>query len=139
MFAKLCCGKLVHDTRRFDRQSMGSFGATPAPHKAPKGRPNADHRRIVNGILWIDRTGHPGAFAQKVWALEDCCKPFTAEKAGVWDASWRRSRATKRRRGVTGRSFLATIVRALSMRPGQGQNTHEALGYFRVAFRRRCI
>ena len=27
------------------------------PRKPKRGRPNADHRRIVNGILWIDRTG----------------------------------------------------------------------------------
>ena len=29
------------------------------PEKPPTGRPNHDHRRILNGILWIDRTGAP--------------------------------------------------------------------------------
>jgi transposase len=38
---------------------MGTFGATPAPKQAPKSRPNADHRRIINGMLWIGRTRAP--------------------------------------------------------------------------------
>ena len=29
------------------------------PQKPWTGRPNADHRRIINGILWILRTGAP--------------------------------------------------------------------------------
>ena len=29
------------------------------PQKPKTGRPNEDHRRIVNGILWIARTGAP--------------------------------------------------------------------------------
>lgn len=29
------------------------------PQKPKTGRPNEDHRTIVNGILWIDRTGAP--------------------------------------------------------------------------------
>jgi transposase len=29
------------------------------PQKPQTGRPNQDHRTIVNGILWIDRTGAP--------------------------------------------------------------------------------
>lgn len=29
------------------------------PHKPKTGRPNSDHRKIINGILWILRTGAP--------------------------------------------------------------------------------
>ncbi len=29
------------------------------PEKPRTGRPNADHRRILNGILWVLRTGAP--------------------------------------------------------------------------------
>jgi transposase len=29
------------------------------PQKPPPGRPAADHRRILNGILWLIRTGAP--------------------------------------------------------------------------------
>src|SRR4051812_30124717 len=29
------------------------------PEKPWTGRPNEDHRQILNGILWIDRTGAP--------------------------------------------------------------------------------
>lgn len=29
------------------------------PHKPKTGRPNSDHRKVINGILWILRTGAP--------------------------------------------------------------------------------
>lgn len=29
------------------------------PHKPKTGRPNMDHRKVMNGILWILRTGAP--------------------------------------------------------------------------------
>jgi transposase len=29
------------------------------PRRPPAGRPNDDHRRILNGILWVLRTGAP--------------------------------------------------------------------------------
>ncbi len=29
------------------------------PERPPAGRPNHDHRRILNGILWVLRTGAP--------------------------------------------------------------------------------
>ncbi len=29
------------------------------PQKSSKGRPNLDHRQIINGIMWILRTGAP--------------------------------------------------------------------------------
>jgi transposase len=29
------------------------------PEKPKTGRPNQDHRRMINGMVWIDRTGAP--------------------------------------------------------------------------------
>jgi transposase len=29
------------------------------PEKPERGRPNVDHRRIINGMLWRERTGAP--------------------------------------------------------------------------------
>jgi transposase len=50
----------LHGTRRFDQRAMGTFEASILPPQKPKvGRPAENHRRIINGILWIDRTGAP--------------------------------------------------------------------------------
>ncbi len=38
---------------------MAAFAAVAAPEKLWTGRPNVDHRRILNGILWVHRTGAP--------------------------------------------------------------------------------
>ena len=57
------------------------------PQKPRVGRPNHDHRRIINGILWILKTGAP-------WRdLPDRYGPWRTvasrfyrwQKAGVWD------------------------------------------------------
>ncbi len=56
------------------------------PQKPKTGRPAEDHRRIINGILWLDRTGAP-------WRdLPDRYGPWRTvasrfyrwQKAGVW-------------------------------------------------------
>jgi len=38
------------------------------PQKPKAGRPAEDHRRIINGIFWSDRT-------RALWAAEDCGQP----------------------------------------------------------------
>ena len=57
------------------------------PGKPWTGRPNEDHRRILNGMLWIDRTGAP-------WRdLPECYGPvgtvssrfYRWRAAGIWD------------------------------------------------------
>ena len=56
------------------------------PEKPETGRPNVDHRRIINGILWRERTGAP-------WRdLPERYGPYTTvynrfnrwAKAGIW-------------------------------------------------------
>ena len=52
---KLGCmnrGDLTHE--RWEQ-----FAPLLPPQKPPRGRPAADHRRILNGMLWILRTGAP--------------------------------------------------------------------------------
>jgi transposase len=57
------------------------------PEKSERGRPNAEHRRIINGILWRERTGAP-------WRdLPERYGPWSTvysrfwrwREAGVWD------------------------------------------------------
>src|SRR4051795_11168077 len=57
------------------------------PEKPERGRPNVDHRRIINGILWRERTGAP-------WRdLPERYGPWSTvysrfwrwREAGVWD------------------------------------------------------
>lgn len=57
------------------------------PQKPHTGRPATDHRRILNGILWILRTGAP-------WRdLPECYGPWRTvasrfsrwQKAGIWE------------------------------------------------------
>lgn len=40
-------------------EQWARLGPLLLPHKRKTGRPNKDHHRIVNGLLWIDRTGAP--------------------------------------------------------------------------------
>jgi transposase len=57
------------------------------PHKPKTGRPNADHRRIVNGILWIDRTGAPWRdLPERYGPWKTVASRFYRwREAGVWE------------------------------------------------------
>ncbi len=57
------------------------------PQKPPTGRPNADHRRIVNGIIWIDRTGAPWRdLPERYGSWRTVASRFYRwQKAGIWD------------------------------------------------------
>jgi transposase len=56
------------------------------PQKPPTGRPAADHRRILNGILWIIRTGAPWRDLLErygPWATI-ANRFYRWRKAGIW-------------------------------------------------------
>src|SRR5499427_1685085 len=56
------------------------------PQKPRTGRPAEDHRRIVNGILWIDRTGAPWRDLPErygPWSTV-ASRFYRWQKAGVW-------------------------------------------------------
>lgn len=56
--------------------------------KPPVGRPAEDHRRIVNGILWILRTGAPWRdLPERYGPWQTVYSRFYRwRKAGIWDA-----------------------------------------------------
>ena len=76
---------------------MGRFDLTDrqwgrvAPHLPPQkprtGRPNDDHRRIVNGILWVQRTGAPWRdLPERYGPVGTVSSRFYRwRQAGVWD------------------------------------------------------
>jgi transposase len=87
------------------------------PEKPWTGRPNEDHRRILNGILWIHRTGAP-------WRdLPRCYGPmgtvssrfYRWRKAGIWQRMLSDLQAAAEQRGEIDWDLHfvdATIVRA---------------------------
>jgi transposase len=56
------------------------------PQKPRTGRPAEDHRRIINGILWIDRTGAPWRdLPERYGSWSTVASRFYRwQKAGVW-------------------------------------------------------
>ncbi len=56
------------------------------PQKPKTGRPNNDHRRIINGILWIDRTGAPWRdLPERYGPWRTAASRFYRwQKAGIW-------------------------------------------------------
>ena len=58
------------------------------PQKPYTGRPAHDHRRIINGILWILRTGAPWRDLPERYGPWQtvACRFYRWRKAGVWDA-----------------------------------------------------
>ena len=61
------------------------------PAQKPRtGRPNLDHRQVVNGILWILRTGAPWRDMPErygKWATV-ASRFYRWQQTGVWDRVW---------------------------------------------------
>src|SRR5829696_9007533 len=57
------------------------------PHKPRTGRPARDHRTVINGILWILRTGSPWrALPERYGSWKTVSSRFYRwQKADVWD------------------------------------------------------
>ena len=57
------------------------------PQKPTTGRPAADHRRIINGMLWIARTGAPWRdLPERYGAVGTVSSRFYRwRQAGIWD------------------------------------------------------
>jgi transposase len=56
------------------------------PQKPKTGRPNEEHRRVINGILWIDRTGAPWRdLPERYGPWRTVASRFYRwQKAGIW-------------------------------------------------------
>jgi transposase len=57
------------------------------PQKPKVGRPAEDHRRIINGVLWIDRTGAPWRdLPERYGPWRTVASRFYRwQKAGIWE------------------------------------------------------
>jgi transposase len=88
------------------------------PAEKPRtGRPNHDHRRIINGILWIDRTGAPWKdLPERYGPVGTVSSRFYRwRKAGVWQGVLEALQARADRQGRVDWSLHfvdSTIVRA---------------------------
>lgn len=60
------------------------------PEKPHTGRPNSDHRPMLNGMLWILRTGAPWRdLPERYGSWSSVHSRFRRwRKAGVWDQVW---------------------------------------------------
>jgi transposase len=87
------------------------------PEKPWTGRPNEDHRRILDGILWIDRTGAPWRDLPRRYGPVGTVSSrfYRWRKAGIWQRILSDLRVEADRRGEIDWDvhFVdATIVRA---------------------------
>lgn len=110
------------------------------PHKPKTGRANHDHRRILEGIVWILRTGAP-------WRdLPERYGPFSTvasrfyrwRKAGIWDRLLAALQARAEDRGAIDWDLHfvdATVVRAHQHAAG-ARRTGEKRGSRRRTMRR---
>ena len=57
------------------------------PQEPHTGRPAEDHRRIINGILWVLRTGAPWADLPERYgpSATVATRFYRWRKAGIWD------------------------------------------------------
>lgn len=105
------------------------------PQKPPTGRPAIDHRRILNGLLWLLRTGAPWRdLPERYGPWETVASRFYRwRKAGLWDRLFAAVQQQADARGHLdwGLHFVdGTIIRAHQHAAGapSGDPTAEALG-----------
>jgi Transposase and inactivated derivatives len=132
---------------------MGRFDLTDAqwrrlepllpPEKPRTGRPNHPHRRILNGILWINRTGAPWKDLPKCYGPVGTVSSrfYRWRTAGIWQRILEALQARADRQGRVDWSlhFLdSTIVRAhqhaAGARKTERRSDDEALGRSRGGF-----
>ncbi len=60
------------------------------PQKAWTGKPALDHRRIVNGILWVHRTGAPWRDIPERYGKHSniSSRFYRWRQAGIWQKIW---------------------------------------------------
>ena len=87
------------------------------PERPRTGRPNHDHRRILNGILWVHRTGAPWRdLPERYGPVGTVSSRFYRwRRAGIWGQILATLQAAADARGEVDRGLHfvdATIVRA---------------------------
>lgn len=98
------------------------------PQKPKTGRPAEDHRRIINGILWILRTGAPWRdLPERYGSWSTVYSRFYRwRKAGIWDRIFSALQTQSNIRGEVdwGIGFVdSTIVRAHQHAAGAKKGT----------------
>ncbi len=60
------------------------------PQKAHTGQPAHDHRRIINGILWLHRTGAPWRDIPERYGKHSTISSrfYRWRQAGIWQRIW---------------------------------------------------
>jgi len=60
------------------------------PQRATTGRPPTEHRKMLNGMLWVLRTGAPWRDLPKRYGpwSSVASRFYRWRKAGVWDRLW---------------------------------------------------
>jgi len=100
---------------------------TPCYHPKPRtGRTANDHRPLVNGILWILRTGAPWKFTCRVWQSWHRSSQFYRwQQAGCGNRGQTTTAGRQRGSDWLGGCFVdATVVRAQSCRRGVRGQEH---------------
>ena len=112
----------------------------PPQRNGRKGHPYHDHRRIINGILWIDKTGAPWRdLPRRYGSWKTVSNRFYRwRKAGIWQ---RVLAAVQQRANTAGQvewqthHVDSTVIRAHQHAAGaKGGQAHEALGRSRGGF-----
>ena len=77
----------VRDLADTQWQILDSLIPQPTPRGVGRGRPWKDRRAVLNGILWVLRTGAPWAdIPERYGPHTTCVNRFNRwRKAGVWD------------------------------------------------------
>ena len=85
---KLCSHHYTveYEQRRLDQYAVGA-AATAAPSTKTENRPAVDHRRILNGMLWILRTGAPWRdLPERYGPWRTVASRFYRwQRAGIWE------------------------------------------------------
>ncbi len=113
------------------------------PQKPKTGRTNLDHRRIINGILWVLRTGAPWEDLPARYGTRGTVSSryYRWREAGIWDHIFADLQAQADAAGLldwTIHFVDSTIVRAHQHAAGAKKGTlkPKLLGAVEVAFQR---
>lgn len=107
----------------------------------PVGRPNLDHRKVINGILWILRTGSPWRdLPERYGHWQTVCGRFYRwRKQGVWQRIFQRLQQQAQRQGQLNWEIHfvdGSVIRAHQHAAGAADSDAEteALGYSKGGF-----
>ena len=113
------------------------------PQKPKTGRTNLDHRRIINGILWVLRTGAPWEDLPARYGTRGTVSSryYRGREAGIWDRIFADLQAQADADNLldwTIHFVDSTIVRAHQHAAGAKKGTlkPKRLGAVEVAFQR---